>query len=312
MKTKSVLFLLLIVGIGLIGYGQTVPCSLDQIKVPPTFQQTEGEVSRGTFYRNMLKYEDQKKFPQSLKGAKLYLQYQSTNIYSSTEEFDKAGKIYQKFYKNLFQPKPINNWGAVTLNNTREQDISLLKPGEASDVVVYDADVTFQWFCMPEKNTLKKFTIMLVNNFEDDLLYVTEEFYATDPNPVVPPAELLDFPVHQQSEFRPEKSFIQYACNSSKEVNLISAQLLFESKLSFAETVEWFKKNGAKEPRFVKQDINSDSYAFQDPKNEYSLLIISKDTSANNHSPKVLITYPLHQVKLYHQVIINGKIVITN
>jgi len=312
MKTKSVLCLLLIVGLCLKGYGQTPPCSLEQIKVPPTFHPAEGGVVRGTFYRNMLKYEDESKFPQSLKGAALYLQYQSSNIYSSNKEFNYAAKVYKEFYLNLFKPKRINNWGTVTINNTKEQDISLLKPGEVSKVVVYEADGTFQWFCMPKKNTLKKFTIMLVNNFEKDMLYITEELYATDPNPVVPPAELLDFPLLQQYNFLSEESFLQYSCNSSMEVNLISGNLLFESKQSFTQTVEWFKKNGAKEPRFVKQDINSNSYAFQDPQNEYGLISISKANSAKNHSPRVLISYPLHKLKLYHKVIINGKTIISN
>lgn len=310
MKFSLLTSLLLSLGIYSSGYAQTVPCSLNKIEVPPTFQQDEGGITRGSFYRNKHNYEDERKLPQSLLGVELYLKYQSTNIYSSNETFDKAGKIFKDFYFNLFQPKKINNWGAVTLNNTREQDISLLEPGEVSGVVVYEADLTFQWFCMPEKNTLKKFTIMLVNNFENNILYVTEEFYATDTNPVIPPAGYIYFPILPQSEFLPEESYIQYASNSSMEASLISGNLTFASNLSFAETVDWFKKQGVKEPKLLQQDINSGYYAFEDPKNEYSFLRIEKNISDDTNTKRVLIIYPLYLVKLYHKVIINGKTVV--
>ena len=308
------LFILLFIGLGrcLSGYGQSVPCSLNKIEVPPGFQQAEGGIIRGSFYRNKHQYEDERKLPQSLIGIELYLQYQSTNIYSSNEAFDKAGEIFREFYFNLFQPGHINNWGAVTLDNTREQDISMLEPGEVSGVVVYEADLTFQWFYMPEKNTLKRFTIMLVNNFEDNILYVTEEFYATDSGPVMPPAGYLNFPILPQSAFLPEESFIQYACNSSMEVSLISGNLAFASNLSFTETVDWFKKQGVKEPKLLKQDISSGYYAFEDPENEYSFLRVENGIADDNNSRKVLIFYPLYLVKLYHDVIINGKPVISN
>ncbi|MBW7843821.1 MAG: hypothetical protein H3C40_13955 [Ignavibacterium sp.] len=307
MKTNLLISLLLSLGIYSSGHAQTVPCSLNKIEVPPTFQQAEGGITRGSFYRNKHKYEDERKLPPSLIGVELYLQYQSTNIYSSNETFDIAGKKYKEFYLNLFQPEKINNWGAVTLDNTREQDLSLLKPGEVSGVVVYEADLTFQWFCMPENNTLKRFTIMLVNNYEDNILYVTEEFYVTDPNPAMPPTGYLNFPVLPQSEFLPEESYLQYACNSSMEAGLISGNMVFASNLSFAETVDWFKKQGVKEPKLLKQDINSGYYAFECPENEYSFLKIENISSNENSTRKVLIIYPIYRVKLYHKVIINGK-----
>jgi len=312
MKSSLLISMLLSLGIYSSGHSQTAPCSLNKIEVPPTFQQAGGGLTRGSFYQNKHQYEDENKLPQSLKDVELYLQYQSTNIYSSNETFDNAGKIYKEFYLNLFHPKEINNWGAVTLNNTREQYLSLLKPGGVSGVVVYEADLIFQWFCMPETNTLKRFTIMLVNNFEDNFLYVTEEFYATDSIPVMPPAEYLTFPILPLSEFLPEESYLQYACNSSMEVSLISGNLVFMSNLSFAETVDWFKKQGVKEPKLLIQDINSGYYAFEDPKNEYSFLKIENINSDDTNTQRVLIIYPLYKVKLYHKVIVNGKTMVSD
>ncbi|GAB4447477.1 MAG: hypothetical protein Fur0028_02400 [Bacteroidales bacterium] len=320
MKTKSILFSILLLIAVLLGYGQTVPYSLENIKIPPTFQQTEGSTMRGTFFRNKFEYLDKSKLPEILIKNDLYMQYQSTNFYTSTESPSKAVDIYKDFYLNLFSPKHISNLGPITLNNTYEQDISKLKPGDVSGVVFYESDGSFQWFYFQNDKSLKKFSISFINN----QIFITEELYTTDTNPLETPAEYLDFPILPQSVFLAEESYIKYTCSTQPlEAALISGNIIFQSKLGFVETVEWFKKNCGSQDKlemFVgKQDIKSGKYTFAITEkgafiDEWPLLSITEEVSETetSRSTRVLISYPISHLKLYHKVVLNGKTVISN
>ena len=123
----------------------------------------------------------------------------------------------------------------------------MLKPGNSSEVVVYNADSNIQWFYLEKEGLLKKFVIAVT--YEG--LILTEKMYTKDIKAQNQPTQ-LDFPILPGSEFLASESLIQYsyAKGDNPEVT-ITGTLVFDSKTEYDKTVAYFKDNTGLQPQHL-------------------------------------------------------------
>lgn len=135
------------------------------------------------------------------------------------------------FYRDLLSPRIIDSWGPTDLRDTKEQDISRLKPGEFSDVLLYTSAQTFQWYYFASETELRHFEVVIGYQ-----LVVLERIFVKELPVVTPNEDEIGWPVYPGSEFLPLSSAFMLASGDFPGRHYMK----FSTRDPFAKVKSWF------------------------------------------------------------------------
>jgi hypothetical protein len=174
---------------------------IDRIPLPQGAVRIEGSLEIMRFYRveAYALYDDKTRIGERFKGWAMSAE--DERVYRYAEEASpEAFSAVVELYKKTFKPQVIESWGPVDLRDTKEQDISGLKPGSGSTVIFQVPANVFQWFWF-SGDELRWFTVGV-----GEVLVIKQRTFRKDVPVMVPTEEELGWPIYPGAEFRPLES----------------------------------------------------------------------------------------------------------